>query len=127
MDPEPQRPDRHQPLPRVRPRPAKRSSRQAEEKVQIVSTQPELPVRCCTSQAPAIRIESATAMPPALRDTKLSCKIPVDNQRFRNTLKSKPGFSAKFPFSLASNQGFPIFFPAAAVPYWRPNAAFRNG
>ena len=32
------------------------------EKVQIVSTQPELPVRCCTSQAPAISNESDTAM-----------------------------------------------------------------
>jgi len=31
-------------------------------KVQIVSTQPELPVRCCTTQAPAIRIESDSAI-----------------------------------------------------------------
>ena len=32
------------------------------ENVQIVSTQPELPVRCCTSQAPAIRIDMDTAI-----------------------------------------------------------------
>jgi hypothetical protein len=32
------------------------------ENVQIVSTQPELPVRCCTTQAPAIRIESDSAI-----------------------------------------------------------------
>jgi len=32
------------------------------ENVQMVSTQPELPVRCCTIQAPAIRTESAAAI-----------------------------------------------------------------
>src|SRR5262245_56527296 len=32
------------------------------ENVQMVSTQPELPVRCCTAQAPAIRMERETAI-----------------------------------------------------------------
>ena len=32
------------------------------EKVQMVSTQPELPVRCCTTQATAIRIDSDSAI-----------------------------------------------------------------
>jgi hypothetical protein len=32
------------------------------EKVQMVSTQPELPVRCWTTQAPAIRIEREAAI-----------------------------------------------------------------
>jgi hypothetical protein len=32
------------------------------DKVQIVSTQPELPVRCCTTQATAIKAESDSAM-----------------------------------------------------------------
>jgi len=32
------------------------------ENVQMVSTQPELPVRRCTTQAPAIRTESASAI-----------------------------------------------------------------
>jgi len=36
--------------------------RNPSEKVQIVSTQPELPVRCCTTQAPAISTESDAAM-----------------------------------------------------------------
>jgi hypothetical protein len=31
------------------------------EKIQMVSTRPELPVRCCTIQAIAIRIESDSA------------------------------------------------------------------
>jgi len=31
-------------------------------KVQIVSTQPELPVRCCTTQAKVIRIDSDSAI-----------------------------------------------------------------
>ena len=33
------------------------------ENVQMVSTQPELPVRCCTSQAIVIRSESDSAIP----------------------------------------------------------------
>ena len=32
------------------------------ENVQMVSTQPELPVRCCTIQAPAIRSDSDSAI-----------------------------------------------------------------
>src|SRR5437667_11129222 len=32
------------------------------DKVQIVSTQPELPLRCCTTQASAIRTDSDSAM-----------------------------------------------------------------
>jgi len=32
------------------------------ENVQIVSTQPELPVRCCTIHAPPMRIESESAI-----------------------------------------------------------------
>jgi hypothetical protein len=30
--------------------------------VQVTSTQPELPVRCCINQAPVIAMESATAI-----------------------------------------------------------------
>ena len=33
------------------------------ENVQMVSTQPELPVRCCTIQASAIRIDNDNAIP----------------------------------------------------------------
>ena len=33
------------------------------ENVQMVSTQPELPVFCCTTQASAISTDSASAMP----------------------------------------------------------------
>ena len=32
------------------------------ENVQMVSTQPELPVRCCTAQAPAISTDRVSAM-----------------------------------------------------------------
>jgi hypothetical protein len=45
-------------------------------KVQMVSTQPELPVRCCTTQAPAIGSRAKRPWPPARRDTEPSCKIP---------------------------------------------------
>ena len=46
------------------------------EKVQIVSTQPELPVRCCTTQAPAIRTESDTAMAASASRYKTVMKNP---------------------------------------------------
>ena len=69
MRAQPDRPQRDQrrdqPLPRVRRRARHRPQRapapiRPSAKVQIVSTQPELPVRCCTTQATAIRTESET-------------------------------------------------------------------
>jgi hypothetical protein len=45
------------------------------EKVQMVSTQPELPVRRCTSQALAIRTDSASAI--AARPPKYQMIMPL--------------------------------------------------
>ena len=48
------------------------------EKVQMVSTQPELPVRCCTTQAPVIRTDSETAIASQrLQIQKGSCRMPA--------------------------------------------------
>lgn len=70
-------------------------------KVQMVSTQPELPVHCCTTQAPAIRIASETAMAASAP----RYRTVMQNPKYRgwklnpskNTLETKPGFSVKFP------------------------------
>src|ERR1700736_6629532 len=45
------------------------------ENIQMVSTQPELPVRCCTVQAMAIRIESDSAIAASAS----RCKTIVQN------------------------------------------------
>ncbi len=45
--------------------------------VQMVSTQPELPLRCCTIQAIAIRIDSDTAIPAK------AARYPTVMQRIR--------------------------------------------
>ena len=42
-------------------------------KVQMVSTQPELPLCCCTTQAKAIRIDSDSAI--AMRDSRYKTVI----------------------------------------------------
>ena len=47
------------------------------EKVQIVSTQPELPVRCCTSQAPAIRTDSDSAIAAKASRYKIIMQMPA--------------------------------------------------
>ncbi len=47
------------------------------ENVQMVSTQPELPVRCCTSQAPAIRTDSATAIAARAPKYEMIMQWPV--------------------------------------------------
>src|SRR5260370_9842758 len=47
------------------------------EKVQMVSTQPELPVRCCTRKAPEIRIDSETAMAPSASRYKMVMQNPA--------------------------------------------------
>jgi hypothetical protein len=46
------------------------------EKVQMVSTQPELPVRCCTRKAPAIRSDSETAMAASASRYKMVMQNP---------------------------------------------------
>src|SRR5579871_2065881 len=43
------------------------------ENVQMVSTQPELPVRCCTTQAPIIKIESEAAMATSAPKYEIAC------------------------------------------------------
>src|SRR5471032_3395316 len=55
------------------------------ENVQMVSTQPELPVRCCTIQATAIRIESDSAIASRASKYKTTMQKPVNRlkrQRF---------------------------------------------
>jgi len=54
-------------------------------------------------------------------------KSRLDKERFQNTLKSKPGFSLKFPFGLPQTGLFRSFFSAALCHIGLPNAAFRNG
>jgi hypothetical protein len=46
----------------------------------MVSTQPELPLRCCTSQASVIRIDIDTAMPANASKAKTVMRNP-GNQR----------------------------------------------
>jgi hypothetical protein len=46
---------------------------------------------------------------------------------YKNTLKSKPGFSVKFRFGLSETALFRSFFSAALCHIGLPNAAFRNG
>ena len=43
----------------------------------MVSTQPELPVRCCTSQAPAIRTDSETAIAASASRYKMVMQNPI--------------------------------------------------
>src|SRR5579871_665240 len=43
------------------------------ENVQMVSTQPELPVCCCTTQAPIIKIESEAAMATSAPKYEIAC------------------------------------------------------
>jgi hypothetical protein len=54
-------------------------------------------------------------------------KSRLDKERLQNTLKSKPGFSVKFPFGLTETALFRSFFSAALCHIGLPNAAFRNG
>jgi len=86
----------------------------------MVSTHPELPVKCCTLQAMAIRIESASAI--AARASRYNTVMrnpgnPEPSTRpSRNTHPSTAGFSGGFHL-IALNPADLIFFPAAAVPY----------
>src|SRR5271154_7565092 len=57
------------------------------ENVQMVSTQPELPVRCCTTHAPAIRIESATAIAANAFKYKNIMQMPVRRRRHQRFMK----------------------------------------
>jgi hypothetical protein len=50
------------------------------ENVQMVSTQPELPVRCCTSHAPAIRTDSATAIATTASRYERIMQMPVKSR-----------------------------------------------
>src|SRR3982075_2709460 len=52
------------------------------EKVQMVSTQPELPVRCCTIQAPAIRIENDTAIAASASRYRIVMQNPGGQRTF---------------------------------------------
>src|SRR5262249_29141306 len=69
-------------------------------KVQIVSTQPELPVRCCTTQANAIRIASESAMvaspPRNIAMQKIRPK-PVQCRSFAKYVRFKARFELGVP------------------------------
>jgi hypothetical protein len=59
----------------------------------MVSTQPELPVRCCTIQAPAIMTESDAAMATnASRYKAVMKKSRLDIEPFQNTVMAKAAF-----------------------------------
>jgi len=49
-------------------------------KVQIVSTQPEFPVRCCTAHAPAIRTDSETAIATNASKYKMLIQKPTNRR-----------------------------------------------
>src|SRR5689334_13145771 len=71
------------------------------EKVQIVSTQPELPVRCCTIQAPAIRIEREAAIRTRAARRVSAMQIPDISGGHRtlpNTRDDNVRFQRLFPF-----------------------------
>jgi hypothetical protein len=56
------------------------------EKVQMVSTQPELPLRCCTTQANAISSASETAIAAAaLRYKAVISKAVISNEDLRQS------------------------------------------
>ena len=61
----------------------------------MVSTQPELPVRCCTTQAPAISAASATAIPASASRYTAVMKNPVvpRTSNAAKYVRSKSGFS----------------------------------
>jgi hypothetical protein len=54
------------------------------EKVQMVATQPELPVRCCTSQAPAIRNDSESAIAASASKYKTVMQSPAKSPSFKD-------------------------------------------
>ena len=56
--------------------PGRGRSTRPSENVQTVSTRPELPVRCCTTQAPAISTESDTAIAASVWKYKGAMKNP---------------------------------------------------
>ena len=57
------------------------------DNVQMVSTQPELPVRCCTIHAPAIRTDSDSAMATSASRYKLAMRNPANSFRHRGFMK----------------------------------------
>ena len=86
----------------------------------MVSTQPELPVRCCTIQAPAIRTDSDSAIAASASRYKQSCKKPVKRLRRQSFVKyagSSSPVSPEVPY-FAWDGRQPAFFPVPAVPYW---------
>jgi hypothetical protein len=50
----------------------------------MVSTQPELPVRCCTSQAPAIRADSESAIAASASKYKTVMQSPAKSPSFKD-------------------------------------------
>src|SRR5436190_24158089 len=74
------------------------------EKVQMVSTQPELPVRCCTRKAPAIRIEREAAIRTRAARQVSVMQIPISLSQTSNIAEIRGetmrGFNFRFPFGL---------------------------
>ena len=98
--------------------------------VQMVSTQPELPVRCCTIQAPAIRIDSDTAIAASASRYKIVMQKPVNRCGVKDLSKyasdSKPGFTPKFPVP-APTGAQPAFFPVPLCHIGARKRFSRNG
>jgi len=97
------------------------------ERVQMVSTQPELPVRCCTNQAPRHQDRERYG------DGRQRFEIQNCHAKSRWTTnvskyaQVKARFQREVPPLVSLNPGFLIFFLGRAVPYWPPKAAFSNG
>ena len=54
------------------------------ENVQMVSTQPELPVRCCTSQAPTVRTDSESAVAASASKYRTVMQSPAKSPSFKD-------------------------------------------
>jgi putative hemolysin len=85
----------------------------------MVSTQPELPVRCCTAHASAISTESATAIQVSASRYKMVMQNPAKSltrQTFMKYAQVNARFHAEVP-SFGQRRPATGFFLSPAVPY----------
>jgi hypothetical protein len=88
------------------------------ENVQIVSTQPELPVRCCTSHAPVIRIDNDTAIAASASRYKIVMKSPdkpLNACAFHKYAPVQAGFQHEVPRNIGKSGGINLFLSSACA------------
>jgi hypothetical protein len=64
-----------------------------------VSTQPELPVRCCTAHAPVIRIDRHSAMTASASRCKMTMQKPANRPKRQRFVKYALSLSPVSPGS----------------------------